>query len=92
MQEIDQNLNKNMFFLLYKYASILNLRVFIFLDVDDDDDDDDDDVDDDNGDDDDNYDADADYDAADDDFIIQHYLMSHTFDKIYFISLKLLTG
>ena len=85
-----------MFFLLYKYASILNLRVFIFLDVviddddNDDDDDDDDDVDDDNGDDDDNY--DADYDAADDDFIIQHYLMSHTFDKIYFISLKLLTG
>ena len=27
----------------------------------------------------------------DDDFIIQHFFMSHTFDKIYYISLKLLT-
>ena len=67
-----------MFFFLYKYASILNLSVFIFLDVviDDNDDDDGDDNDDDDDDD-------------DDDFIFQHYFMSHTFDKIYNISLKL---
>ena len=27
-----------------------------------------------------------------DDFIIQYFFMSHTFDKSYYISLKLLTG
>ena len=36
-------------------------------------------------------DDDDDYDD-DDDFIIQHDFMSHSFDKIYYISLKLLTA
>ena len=36
-------------------------------------------------------DDDDDYDD-DDDFIIQHDFMSHTFDKSYYISLKLLTA
>ena len=31
-------------------------------------------------------------DDDDDDDDIQHFFMSHTFDKIYYISLKLLTG
>ena len=31
-------------------------------------------------------------DNDDNDFIIQHYIMSHTFDKIYYISSKLLTA
>ena len=30
--------------------------------------------------------------AADDDDDIQHFFMSHTLDKIYYTSLKLLTG
>ena len=31
-------------------------------------------------------------DDDDDDFIIQHFFMCYIFDKIYYMSLKLLTG